>query len=270
MPETQIRRLPNLFHLLIFLALTVFSFLVSEALVLTIAHSHPLTAALVNQKIQLTANAVTYILCLSASALLFPSIWERSFPSGIRWSPAKATPRLALAGLSLGFISQGISNFLPAPNKMPIEDAFRDPGTIWFLAAFGILLAPLFEEVLFRGFLLPGLAIVFDWVLLPRGDTPDQGLDNLRTWQASEHFTSTALVFASLITSLLFALIHAPQLGKNWAAIGLLAAVSLILCFVRIRTNSVAASTLVHATYNLSVFVSIFIATSGFHHLERL
>jgi membrane protease YdiL (CAAX protease family) len=270
MPESQTRRIPNLLHFLIFLSLTVFSFLISEALVLTVAHPHALTAALLNQKIQLIANALTYLLCLSASGLLFPSIWECSFPSGICWNSAKVTPRLILAGLSLGFLSQGVSNFLPAPNKMPIEDAFRNPGTIWFLAGFGTLLAPLFEEVLFRGFLLPGLAIAFDWVLLPRGKTPDEGLENLHSWQTSEKFSHTALVLASLITSLLFALIHAPQLGKNWAAIALLAAVSLILCFIRIRTNSVAASTVVHATYNFSVFVSIFIATSGFHHLERL
>jgi len=58
--------------------------------------------------------------------------------------------------------------------------------------------------------------------------------------------------------------------SKRIIWVNVLAVVSLILCFVRIRTNSVAASTLVHATYNLSVFVSIFIATSGFHHLERL
>jgi hypothetical protein len=39
---------------------------------------------------------------------------------------------------------------------------------------------------------------------------------------------------------------------------------------VRIKTRSVASSTLVHACYNLSVFMTLFIATGGYRHLERL
>jgi hypothetical protein len=39
---------------------------------------------------------------------------------------------------------------------------------------------------------------------------------------------------------------------------------------VRIRTNSVAASTLMHAAYNLTVFVVMFIGTSGYRHMDKL
>jgi membrane protease YdiL (CAAX protease family) len=75
---------------------------------------------------------------------------------------------------------------------------------------------------------------------------------------------------SSLITSLLFALIHAPQLGYTWAAVALLVCVSVVLCVVRIRTGSVAASTVVHGCYNLSVFLSLFVTTGGFRHLDRV
>ncbi len=46
--------------------------------------------------------------------------------------------------------------------------------------------------------------------------------------------------------------------------------VSLALTAVRIRTRSVACSTLVHASYNLSVFITLFIATGGYRHLEKM
>jgi len=39
---------------------------------------------------------------------------------------------------------------------------------------------------------------------------------------------------------------------------------------VRIRTGSVAASTVVHGCYNLSVFFTLFMATGGFRHLDKV
>jgi membrane protease YdiL (CAAX protease family) len=45
--------------------------------------------------------------------------------------------------------------------------------------------------------------------------------------------------------------------------------VSLALSYIRIRTHSVACSTLVHMTYNLTIFAIIYISTGGFHHLDQ-
>ena len=151
-----------------------------------------------------------------------------------------------------------------------MEQFFHNPATIWLLVAFGTLLAPLFEEILFRGFLLPAIAIAVDWLRLPRHPAldPSEALSHLDTWRASESFSVPALLVASILTSLFFALIHAPQLGYTWPAIALLAAVSLVLCYVRLRTRSVAASTFIHASYNFSVFITLFITTGGFRHLE--
>ena len=46
--------------------------------------------------------------------------------------------------------------------------------------------------------------------------------------------------------------------------------VSLVLTWVRIRTQSVACSTLVHASYNSLVFLLALIQTGGYRHLEKL
>lgn len=265
-------RIPNALHLLLFLALTFFSFLFAESLLLLLFHARPFLQNLTDQRIQLTANILCYLIALAASWFTFPLLWHRSFLSGIYWNASAARPWLIPIGLLLGFLAQGVTTLLPTPPKnLPMEEFFHNPATIWLLAAFGTLLAPLFEEILFRGFLLPAIAIVVDWLCLPRNSdlpTPDV-LAPLDAWRASDTFSPTALILASILTSLFFALVHAPQLGYTWPAIFLLAVVSGMLCYVRLRTRSVAASTFIHASYNLSVFITLFITTSGFRHLDR-
>jgi hypothetical protein len=39
---------------------------------------------------------------------------------------------------------------------------------------------------------------------------------------------------------------------------------------VRVKTQSVAASAMVHATYNGFVFLATILATGGYRHLERM
>jgi hypothetical protein len=131
------------------------------------------------------------------------------------------------------------------------------------MTGFGVLLAPVTEEIAFRGFLLPALAIAYDWLALDR--TPA----GLQKWQSSSMHSRAALIFASIFSSIPFALMHAGQLQHAWGALGILYAVSLVLSFVRIRANSVAASTMMHATYNLTVFIVLFIGTDGYRHMEK-
>jgi membrane protease YdiL (CAAX protease family) len=46
--------------------------------------------------------------------------------------------------------------------------------------------------------------------------------------------------------------------------------ISLILCTVRLKTRSLAASTMVHACYNFCIFAVTFVQTSGFKHLDKM
>ncbi len=262
-PQSPTTRIPHLGHTLLFFALAVLSFIASQGTVLAIAHPHPLAHAFLDQRLQLQANILTYAFTFAAAWFAFPLVWRRSFLAGIHWNAPAARPILIALGLILGFASQAVDSLLPTPKDAPIEGLFHNPSIIWILVVFGTFVAPLFEEVLFRGFLLPALAIAVDYLRLPRD------LASLDAWRTSDHFSPPALVVSSVITSALFALIHAPQLGRNWPAVALLACVSLVLCAIRIRTRSVAASTLVHASYNLSVFLTLALATGGFRHLDK-
>ncbi len=262
------RRIPDLGHVLLLFLLLALSFILCEAIGLGIAGSfHGMDQtlrAMQNQHLQLLINISAYILTLAAASLFFPALWRGPFLTGLQWNVHGAAFWLLPFGLALGFVAQGVSTLLPMPRDMPVEALFRNPSLIWTLVLFGSLLAPLFEEIVFRGFLLPALSIAVDYLRLPRE------LQALDTWRDSNAFSTPALAFSSIATSLLFALIHAPQLGLSWPSVSLLAAVSLILCYVRLRTASVAASTLVHASYNLSVFLTLFATSDGFRHLDRI
>ena len=79
-----------------------------------------------------------------------------------------------------------------------------------------------------------------------------------------------SLLFSAILTSVLFAWMHAPQVSHLWAALLGLFSISLVLTLVRVKTQSVAASAMVHAAYNGFVFLMALIATGGYRHLDRM
>jgi membrane protease YdiL (CAAX protease family) len=116
---------------------------------------------------------------------------------------------------------------------------FRDRNSAYLLALFGVLVAPLIEELFFRGFLYPVLAKYLG--------------------------TQVSIV----LTAALFAVIHQGQLAHAWVPLAWLFVVGIILTTVRARTKSVANSVLIHIAYNATLFTLLFIATQGFQHMER-
>ena len=73
-----------------------------------------------------------------------------------------------------------------------------------------------------------------------------------------------------MLTSVPFALLHAQQVAHAWTPLAMVFLVSLVLVAVRDRTGSVAASAIVHACYNFSIFAALFAASDGFRHLQHL
>jgi membrane protease YdiL (CAAX protease family) len=89
-------------------------------------------------------------------------------------------------------------------------------------------------------------------------------------WQATTTLTPLSLVFSAIVTSFLFMLLHGPQVGYQWGPMLVLFSISLVLTFVRVKTQSVAASTLVHISYNSFLFLVMIIATGGYRHMDRV
>ncbi len=288
-------RVPNLGHAILFVSFTGLLLFLSQLVALRLAHgAHASPLTLLLPKWELASMAVTYILALASAFLIFPLFWERGFLAGIDWHGEKAgrlALRLISLGLSVGWCVQAVSSLIPMPKSIPMDSFFRTQPDVWMVTFFGTLLAPLFEEVTFRGFLLPSFAIALDWLgpmlryvaafswarlrgrELPMHvaafrEAPAAGLapDTGNVYYRSR----TAKIISTLLTSALFARMHADQLGHAWAAVGILFMVSLVLSVIRIQTRSLACSTIVHASYNLSVFVTLFLATGGYRHLDKI
>ena len=260
------KHIPHIGHALLFFSIALLSVLVCVPAVLAIAHLHTEEQIKAHQGIAMLGQAVSYVLTLVAAWALFPRIWDRSFPVGIEWN-ALAVKRwwywiMVVAAVMSG-LAQFALRFVAEPKSSPLDQVLRTTHGAWLMTAFGVLLAPLTEEIGFRGFLLPALAIAYDWLALER--TPA----GLQKWQNSSMHSRAALIFASIFSSIPFALMHEGQLQHAWGALGILYAVSLVLSFVRVRTSSVAASVLMHASYNLTVFVVLFIKTDGYRHMEK-
>jgi membrane protease YdiL (CAAX protease family) len=267
------RRIPHLGHAFIFVVNTGLVLLLAQGLFLALsraphnAHTARAIASSLEPKLLLASMAIAYITTLLMSWSFFPLLWHRTFAEGIQWNLDTARRnalKLIPLGLVLGWTVQAISSLIPVPKSIPMDDFFRTPSDVWLVTLFGTLLAPMFEEICFRGFLLPAFAIAYDWLSLPKLPIAHE------RWKATTNLTTPALIFSGILTSIFFALIHAEQLAHAWVALFVLFCVSLVLTFVRIRTKSVACSTLVHACYNLSVFISLFIATGGYRHLDRI
>jgi hypothetical protein len=285
-------RIPDLAHTFLFFALAILIVFVGELATMAIGSKLPLFrhedfAALAGDpRLMIPAQAIQYAILLASATLIFGAIWRRPFWKAIHWNASLAAKRritLAALGLALGLGSSVASNYLPMPKEAPIlNDLMHSTTGAWLMFLFGTTGAPLVEELAFRGFLLPALlnfrrprrASMLDSAMLEPAmlaSALDPGTTDQRAQENSgDPLATPRTVLCILLTSAPFALLHSLQVSSAWAPILLIGIVSVALCLVRLKTNSLAASTLVHATYNFTLFAGMLIASDGFRHLEKL
>ncbi len=263
--EGDARHIPHLGHVALLLGLLAVSALVSVSVFALLLHRHPLLKDSV--VVQLLLEALIFLLTLGSAYKVFPLLWRRSFPSGLEWNaPAvrRNWPRLLATGILLCALAQTAQRFVRIPEETEVDKVLSTQAGAWGALALGVLLAPMCEEILFRGFLLPAFAIAYDWLSLDRSPA------GLERWRTSTQRSTAAAVFGAVMSSILFGAMHAPQLRYAWGVVAVITCVGLTLAYVRLRLHSVACSTLVHATYNGTLFAAMLIQTHGFRHLERL
>lgn len=178
--------------------------------------------------------AIAYL--YAVVAIRTPNSFWRSI--GWRRLAEGISPVRFLAGGALLLIGvQVASQFVSRNVELPIEKMFESRISVLLLMALGILVAPLVEETIFRGFLYPVIARQFG---VPAG---------------------------ILVTGVLFGSLHAAQLWGGWGQIGLLICVGIVLTWVRARTGTVVASYLVHLGYNGMLFLVLTVVSGGLRHL---
>ena len=268
-PAPPPRLIPNVGHALVFFALLVPAFIGGWIvtfgflrLVLHMTSSQDLIARVGHEvRYAITAQAVAYGFEWALAALVFSLWWGRSLTRGVHWNSATAGRfflRLALLGVATGLLITLAGNFLPMPKAPPIlKDLTNSRAGAWMLMVFGVTVAPLTEELAFRGFLLPSFVNVFRWL----------GRKGAMSESAVRAF---GIPIAIVLTSIPFAMVHAQQVSGSWGPLLLIGMVSVILCIVRLVTDSVAAGCVVHACYNFTLFAGLLVQTDGFRHLDKL
>jgi hypothetical protein len=186
-------------------------------------------------------QSLAYFLVLGYMYVLVTRERRRpDFLAAIHWNWPSNVAVYVVVGFVLSLALQALAHFLPIPKELPIDKFFQTPAEAWALGILSITLAPLMEELFFRGFLYPVLA------------------------------RSLGLPVSVFLTALGFALLHGAQLMFSWGPVLVIFLVGVVLTMVRAKTNSVAAGVLIHMAYNATITVAMFGATDGFRHLERL
>jgi uncharacterized protein len=278
-PYARPRRIPNIGHTILFFMVAIIVLLLTSvsafALVMGLHLLGPETPdqLLREPRLLIPSMAAGYLIAGAILWAIFTHLWQEPFPQALHWNFSvvrRRWVRLLAGGVVLSLVVQFLSNFLPIPKTLPIDDFFRSPADVWMVALFGTLLAPVCEELAFRGFLLPSLASAWDWLRGFRRPSDVNLIASDRGVQYDPRWSIAALLFSCTVTSIAFALVHADQLAHAWAPLAVLFAVSLVLCGVRLWTHSLAASTLIHATYNGTIFTILFFGTGGFRHLDKI
>jgi membrane protease YdiL (CAAX protease family) len=189
----------------------------------------------------IAGQTLAYFLVLAYMYVLVTRERQRpDFLAAIHWNFPSKIAVYVFAGFLLSLALQILAHFLPIPKELPIDSFFQTPAEAWALSLVSVALAPLMEELFFRGFLYPVLA---------------RGL---------------GVPIAIFLTALGFAGLHGAQLMFSWGPVLVIFVVGLVLTIVRAKTNSVATGVLIHMAYNGTITVAMFAATDGFRHLEKL
>lgn len=176
----------------------------------------------------LPAQFIGYGLWFVSLYLLLKLRYGRSFWRSLGWRvPEGGMVRSLLHGPTLAMAIGGLGYLLKTPNiQMPIKDLMTDATSIALVGVFATTLGPVFEELAFRGFLLP---------LAARSMGP---------WPAI------------VATALPFSILHGPQYAWSWRHLMLLTLASVAFGWVRYRSASTAAAACTHAGYNLTFLIA--------------
>jgi membrane protease YdiL (CAAX protease family) len=143
---------------------------------------------------------------------------------------------LMALGFTLAVAMVLLGGVLQTPDiQTPFEKLLDDPLSRVMIAIFGVSIAPVVEELLFRGFLQPVLV------------------------------NSVGVLPGILITSALFGGMHLIQNANIWQSGLLITVVGFVLGVVRHVSGSTKASAIVHISYNSIPFLALLAAGNQQH-----
>jgi membrane protease YdiL (CAAX protease family) len=183
------------------------------------------------------AQVALYAFLLGALAFIFRRYYGRPFWQSLRWTPARfSTQFVATCGVMAAFAVRLASVLLRTPDiDSPMKALLSDPTSILMIAVIGTTLAPMFEEIVFRGFLQPLL---------------------VRSFGAAPGILAAAAAFG---------LMHFQEYGNSWRHALLISGAGAAFGWMRYRTGSTKAAAIMHAAYNCLFFLLLALQQAAVH-----
>jgi membrane protease YdiL (CAAX protease family) len=177
----------------------------------------------------LPGQFIAYLFLFLSMRLMFRAQYQRPFWSSMGWTELRMRPSLIIAyGVLLAFAVGLAGRLLHTPEApTPMSKLLSDRTSIMVVAVFGSTVGPMCEELIFRGFLQPLL---------------------MRSLGAAAGILAAAVPFG---------LLHLPEYNGAWQYGVLITLAGAAFGWIRWRTGSTKASTLMHAAYNGMFFLAL-------------
>ena len=175
----------------------------------------------------LVFQAFLYVFLVGSLYLVIAWRYGEPFWTSLGWTfPIPHAFLVLAAGPALTITLSALGVILRAPlDSSQIEILIKSRASLAAIILFGVVLAPIFEEMLFRGFLLP---------LLVRSMGPWLGI---------------------VLTAVPFALLHGAQNHWAWQPVLLIGIAGIAFGYVRYKTGSTTGAFLMHSAYNATGFL---------------
>lgn len=169
----------------------------------------------------IAAQFLLYALALAILYFLVGVRYQRPFWPSLRWTLRfRGALTCVVAGPALAMLLAVFGGLLHTPPDNAVQKLITDRLSLLLVMVFAVVIGPIFEELVFRGFLFPLLARSFGAAL------------------------------GILFTAIPFALLHVSTYGWTWQALLIVGIAGLVFGYARYRTGSTIASTLIHMGYN--------------------
>lgn len=168
-------------------------------------------------------SIIVSLILLSALSVLIINLRGGDSRQYLALKPFSLTLGIKLFGLLLLFMiaSQVLTYVLDKAPSAFVDPLYASVSSVWLLIIAMVVVAPLYEELVFRGLLWTAIAEQFD--------------------------RSRGAVIASVVTSLIFAVIH---LQYGIYEISTIIVLALIFCYARFKSGSLLLPILLHSINN--------------------
>jgi uncharacterized protein len=177
----------------------------------------------------LSGELLGYLLLFGSLAVVFRQWYGQPFWASLGWTRTRVPSGLiAVAGVLTALLVVVASNLIRLPDTAnPMTELMSTRTAILLMAIFGTTVAPVCEELAFRGFLQP---------LLVRGMGAAPGI---------------------LLAAIPFGLLHYQEYGNSWRHVLIISGAGAAFGAMRQATGSTKAAALMHASYNAFFFLAM-------------